>query len=158
MQAKEGVIDVLNGILSAALPAINQYFVHAKMCAHWGYARLHHKKRARSMGVMRDADVLLGRILYLEGVPKVQRMPAVPLGAGVPEQLRLDLKAAQEMLTLLSAGVWHCTTVADFTTRHLLEGMVRDVDAHIEWIETQMDTIAQVGLEPYLAEQIWAAR
>lgn len=156
MQAKEGVIDALNTILSVALPAINQYFVHAKMCAHWGYARLHDKERARSLGVMRDADALLGHMLYLKGVPKVHRMPAVPLGAAVPEQLRLDLKAAQEMLTLLSAGVRHCTTVADFTTRHLLEDMAKDVDAHIEWLETQMDRIAQVGLEPYLAEQIRA--
>jgi bacterioferritin len=156
MQAKEGVIDVLNSVLSAALPAINQYFIHAKICAHWGYARLHDKERARSMGVMRDADALLGRILYLEGVPKVQRMPAVPLGVRVPEQLRLDLKAAQEMLTLLNAGVRHCTTVADFTTRRLLEGMAKDADAHIEWLEMQMDTIEQGGLEPYLAEQIRA--
>lgn len=156
MQAKEGVIDVLNSILSAALPVINQYFLHAKICAHWGYARLHEKERARSMDVMRDADALLGHILYLEGVPKVHRMSAVPLGVAVPEQLRLDLKAAEEMLTLMNAGVRHCTTVADFTTRRLLEGMVRDVDAHIEWLETQMETIAQVGLEPYLAEQIRA--
>jgi bacterioferritin len=156
MQAKEGVIDVLNSVLSAALPAINQYFVHAKMCAHWGYARLHEKERTRSMEVMRDADTLLGHILYLEGVPKVHRMSTVPLGVAVPEQLQFDLKAAEEMLTLLNAGVRHCTSVADFTTRRLLEGMVRDVDAHIEWLETQMDTIAQVGLEPYLAEQIRA--
>jgi len=80
----------------------------------------------------------------------------VPSGVEVPEQLRLDLKAAEEMLALLNAGVRHCTTVADFTTRHLLEGMAKKVDAHIEWLETQMETIAQAGLEPYLAGQIRA--
>ena len=148
------MIDVLNAILSADLLAINQYFVHAKMCEQWGYERLHRKVRARSIEEMKDADRLIGHILYLEGVPKVHRMPTVPLGVTVPEQLRHDLKAERDMLTLLSEGVRHCTTVADFTTRHLQEDMAKDVDAHIEWIDTQLDTIKQVGLELYLAEQI----
>lgn len=158
MKAKEGVIEQLNTILSADLLAINQYFVHAKMCERWGYERLHHKVRARSIEGMKAADALIGHILYLEGLPKVHRMAAVPLGETVPEQLRLDLKAEQNRLTLLSAGVRHCTTVADFTTRHLLEDMAKAVDAQIEWIDTQLDSIAQVGLEPYLAKQITQER
>lgn len=154
MKAKEGVIDVLNGILSADLTAINQYFVHAKMCEHWGYERLLCKVRARSIDVMKVADALIGHILYLENVPTVHRMPTVHLGKTVPEQLKLDLKAEQEMLALLSEGVRHCTKVADFTTRHMLEDWAKATDAHIDWSETQLATITQVGLEQYLAEQI----
>lgn len=154
MKAKEGVVNLLNKILTADLTAINQYFVHAKMCENWGYERLYHKVRERSLDEMKDANELIGHILYLEGVPNVQRMNTVHVGETVPEQLKLDLKAEQEMLTLLSDGVVHCTKVGDFTTRHMLEDMAKDVDAHIDWIETQMETIKQVGLENYLAEQI----
>ncbi len=154
MKAKEGVVNLLNKILTADLTAINQYFVHAKMCQNWGYERLHHKVRERSIDEMKDADGLIEHILYLEGVPNVQRMNTVHIGETVPEQLKLDLKAELEMLSLLSDGVAHCTKVADFTTRHMLEDMAKDVDAHIDWIETQMETIKQVGVENYLAEQI----
>ena len=154
MKAKEGVINILNEILTVDLMAINQYFIHAKMCEHWGYERLYHKVRERSIDEMKDADRLIGHILYLEEVPTVHRLPTVHLGETVSEQLKLDLKSEQDMLTLLSEGVRYCTKVADFTTRHMLEDMAKDVDAHIDWIETQFDTITQVGLEVYLAEQI----
>ena len=101
MKAKEGVINILNKILTADLTAINQYFVHAKMCENWGYERLHHKVRERSIDEMKDADELIGHILYLDGVPNVQRMNTVQVGETVPEQLKLDLKAEQEMLDLV---------------------------------------------------------
>ena len=153
MKAKEGVINILNEILTVDLLAINQYFVHAKMCEHWGYERLHRKVRERSIDEMKDADTLLGHIFYLEGIPKVRHKTIVHLGETVPQQLQFDLKSEQDMLTLLNEGVLHCTKVADFTTRHMLEDMAKDVDAHIDWIETQMDTIKQAGLENYLAEQ-----
>jgi len=106
------------------------------------------------MAEMKDADELVGHILYLDGVPNLQRLNTVQVGETVPEQFKLDLKAEQEMLTLLSEGVVHCTKVGDFTTRHMLEDMAKDVDGHIDWIEMQMETIKQVGLENYLAEQI----
>ena len=154
MQAKEGVIDLLNGILTADLTAINQYFLHAKMCEHWGYARLHHTVRQRSMDEMRDVEALIEHILYLEGVPNVQRLGTVTVGETVPEQFAADLVAEQEMLVLLREGVTHCAGVEDYTTRHMLEVMVQDVDAHIDWIETQQELIRQVGLERYLSEQI----
>ena len=154
MKAKQGVIEILNKVLTADLTAINQYFVHAKMCSNWGYERLHHKVRERSIDEMKDADELISHILYLEGVPNVKRMNTVHVGETVPEQLKLDLKAEQEMLTLLSDGVVHCTKVGDFTTRHMFEDMAKDVDEHIDRIETQIETIKQVGLENYLAEQI----
>jgi bacterioferritin len=153
MKAKEGVINILNEILTVDLLAINQYFVHAKMCEHWGYERLRQKVRERSIDEMKDADTLIGHIFYLEGIPKVRHKTIVHLGETVPQQLQFDLKSEQDMLTLLNEGVLHCTKVADFTTRHMLEDMAKDVDAHIDWIETQMDTIKQAGLENYLAEQ-----
>ncbi|MGH7233418.1 MAG: bacterioferritin [Nitrospiraceae bacterium] len=154
MKAKEGIIDLLNKILTADLTAINQYFVHAKMCDNWGYERLHHKVKERSFGEMKDADELIEHILYLEGVPNMQRLGTVHVGETVPEQLKVDLKAEQEMLKLLSDGVAHCAKVGDYTTRHMLEDMAEDVDDHIDWIETQMESIKQVGLENYLSEQI----
>jgi bacterioferritin len=154
MRGNDKVLKDLGESLKAELTAINQYFLHAKMCENWGYERLHHKVRERSIDEMKDADELIGHILYLDGVPNVQRMNPVQIGETVPEQLKLDLKAEQEMLALLSDGVVHCTKVTDFTTRHMFEDMAKDVDAHIDWIETQMETIKQTGLENYLAEQI----
>ena len=154
MKPKEGVISILNTILAVELMTINQSFVHAKMCERWGYKRLYCKVRERSIDEMNDAAALIGHILYLEEVPKVHHLTTVHLGETVPQQLEFDLKAEQGMLTLLSEGVLHCSKVADFTTRHMLEDMAKDVDAHIEWIETQMDVITQVGLENYLAQQI----
>ncbi len=154
MKAKEGVIELLNKILTADLTAINQYFLHAKMCENWGYERLHHKVKERSFDEMKDADELIEHILYLEGVPNVQRLGTVHVGETVPEQFKTDLQAEKEMLTLLTDGVAHCAKVGDYTTRHMLEDMAEDVDEHIDWIETQMETVKQVGLENYLSEQI----
>jgi len=154
MKAKEGIIELLNKILTADLTAINQYFLHAKMCENWGYERLHHKVKERSFDEMKDADELIEHILYLEGVPNVQRLGTVHVGETVPEQFKTDLQAEKEMLGLLSEGVAHCAKVGDYTTRHMLEDMAEDVDDHIDWIETQMETVKQVGLENYLSEQI----
>jgi bacterioferritin len=154
MQAKEGVIDLLNSILTADLTAVNQYFLHAKMCEHWGYERLYHIVRQRSIDEMRDVEALIEHILYLEGVPNMQRLGTVTVGETVPEQFTADLAAEQEMLALLRQGVTHCTRVEDYTTRHMLEAMVQDVDTHIDWIETQQELIRQVGLERYLSQQI----
>lgn len=154
MKAKEGVINLLNKILTADLTAINQYFVHAKMCENWGYERLHNTVQKRSVDEMKDAEQLIEHILYLEGVPNVQRLNTVHVGETVPEQFKADLKAEQEMLAILSEGVVHCAKVGDFTTRHMLEDMAKDVDAHIDWIETQQELMEQVGLENYLSEQI----
>jgi bacterioferritin len=154
MKAKEGIIELLNKILTADLTAINQYFLHAKMCDNWGYERLHHKIKERSFDEMKDADELIEHILYLEGVPNVQRLGTVHVGETVPEQFKTDLQAEKEMLAMLTDGIVHCAKVGDYTTRHMLEDMAEDVDGHIDWIETQMETVKQVGLENYLSEQI----
>jgi bacterioferritin len=154
MKAKEGIIDLLNKILTAELTVINQYFIHSKMCENWGYERLAHKVRERSMAEMKDAQKIIEHTLYLEGVPNMQRLGTVTVGERVPEQLNADLKAEMDMVKMLTDGINHCVKVGDFTTRHMLEDMVKDEDAHIDWIETQLDTIKQVGLENYLTEQI----
>ncbi len=154
MKAKEGVIELLNKILTADLTAINQYFVHAKMCENWGYERLHQKVRERSFDEMKDAEELIEHILYLEGVPNMQRLSTVQVGESVPEQFKVDLKAEQDMLKMLTESITHCAKVGDYTTRHMLEDMAKDVDKHIDWVEIQLETIKQVGLENYLSEQI----
>lgn len=154
MKAKKGVLELLNKILTEELTVINQYFLHAKMCDNWGYNRLEHKVKERSFSEMKDADKIIEHILYLEGVPNVQRLGTVKIGESVPEQLKSDLAKEKEMVTLLTEAIQHCSKVGDFTTRHLLEDMVADEDEHIDWIETQQETIKQVGLENYLSEQI----
>ena len=154
MKAKEGIIDLLNEVLTTNLTAINQYFVHAKMCENWGYERLHHHVGKRSYDEMKDADEIIEHILYLEGVPNMQRLGTVQLGETVPEQFNLDLKAEHGMLELYAKGIAHCAKVGDYTSRHMLEDMQKDTDGHIDWIETQIELINQVGLEQYLSEQI----
>ncbi len=154
MKAKEGIIELLNQLLTANLTAINQYFLHAKMCENWGYERLYHKVRERSFDEMKDAEALVEHILYLEGVPNMQRLGSVRVGEAVPEQLKVDLASEREMLAMLTDGIGHCAQIGDYTTRHMLEEMAKDVDEHIDWIETQQETLKQVGLENYLSEQI----
>ena len=154
MKPKQGVVNLLNKILTEELTVINQYFLHAKMCANWGYGRLEQKVKERSFSEMKDADRIIEHILYLEGVPNVQRLGTVKIGETVPEQLKADLAKEKAMVQLLTESINHCTKVGDFTTRHMLEEMVTDEDHHIDWIETQQETIQQVGLENYLSEQI----
>ena len=154
MKAKEGIVDILNKILTEELTVINQYFLHAKMCKNWGYERLHHHVLDRSYGEMKDAQVVVDHILFLEGLPNMQRLGTVKIGETVPEQLKADLDKEKGMVKLMSEGVKHCTKVGDFATRHMLEDMIQDEEEHIDWIETQLETIKQTGLQNYLSEQI----
>ena len=154
MKAKEGVVTMLNKILTEELTVINQYFLHAKMCKNWGYERLHHHVLDRSYGEMKDAQVVVDHILFLEGLPNMQRLGTVKIGETVPEQLKADLDKEKGMVKLMSEGVKHCTKVGDFATRHMLEDMIQDEEEHIDWIETQLETIKQTGLQNYLSEQI----
>ncbi|MDA0738609.1 MAG: bacterioferritin [Nitrospirae bacterium] len=154
MKAKEGVINLLNKILTEELTVINQYFLHAKMCKNWGYERLHHHVLDRSFGEMKDAQVIIDHILYLDGLPNMQRLGTVKIGETVPEQLKSDLDKEKSMVKLMTEGIIHCVKVNDYTTRHMLEEMVKDEEEHIDWIETQIETIKQVGLQNYLSEQI----
>jgi bacterioferritin len=155
MRAKEGVIDILNGILTIDLTAINQYFIHAEMCKTWGYDRLYHKLRDASITEMKDSQKLIEHILYLEGVPNLQRLGTIRVGENVLEHLQLDLEAERGAVTALTNGIAHCARVEDFTTRNILEEMVRDEEEHVDWLETQLEAINQIGLQNYLSQQLY---
>jgi bacterioferritin len=148
------VIAVLNDVLTAELTAINQYFVHARMCENWGYERLWKKVREESIGEMRDADRLIARILYLEGVPNLQRLGKINVGEHVPEQFRLDLEVERAAITSLNAAIELCRSLGDNGSRELLEDILKGEEEHANWLEAQLTLIAQVGEANYLAQQI----
>ena len=152
MKGHDQVVTLLNDILTAELTAINQYFIHARMCENWGYKRLWKKLREESIGEMRHADRLIERILYLEGVPNVQRLSKVNVGQTVPEQLRLDLELERAAVAALNAGVELCRSLGDNGTRDLVEDILTAEEGHIDWIEEQMELIRQVGEPHYLSQ------
>ena len=153
MQAKPGVIDRLNTILTIELTAINQYFVQAEMCRNWGYDRLADKLRNASMAEMKDTPGIIAHILYLEGVPNMQRLNQVRVGENVLENLRLDLQLENEAVEALREAITHCQSVGDYTTRRMFEEMIADEETHIDWLENQLEAINQIGLELYLSQQ-----
>ena len=154
MKGHDDVIALLNGVLTAELTAINQYFIHARMCENWGYERLWKKLRAEAMGEMHHADRLIERILYLEGLPNVQRLGKINVGQNVPEQLRLDLDLERAAVTALNSGIEQCRTLGDNGSRDLLEEILKSEEEHIDWIEAQLELIKQAGEGNYLAQQI----
>ncbi|HEX2171444.1 MAG TPA: bacterioferritin [Dehalococcoidia bacterium] len=154
MRAKQGIPELLNRVLTIQLTAINQYFVHAKMCENWGFERLEEKLRDDSIDLMRDAEKLVEHILYLEGLPNLQRLGTIHVGESVPEDLRLNLTAEQDAAAQLTDGVRHCLEVGDYTTHTILETFLEKTEERIDWLETQLTTIEQVGLQNYLARQV----
>ena len=154
MKGHNDVITLLNEVLTAELTAINQYFIHARMCENWGYERLWKKLREESIGEMRHADQLIARILYLEGVPNVQRLGKVNVGQTVPEQLRLDLDLERAAVTALNNGIERSRSLGDNGSRDLLENILVSEENHINWIEAQLELIRQAGEANYLAQQI----
>ena len=154
MRGHDQVIALLNEVLTNELTAINQYFIHARMCENWGYDRLWHKLRDESIGEMKHADALIERVLYLEGVPNVQRLGKVNVGQTVPEQLRLDLELERAALKMLNDGIELCRTLSDAGSRELLEHILTSEESHTNWIEAQLLLIDQVGEANYLAQQI----
>jgi bacterioferritin len=154
MRGHQQVIGLLNDVLTAELTAINQYFIHARMCENWGYERLWKKIKDESIGEMRHADKLIERILYLEGVPNLQRLGKVNVGETVAEQLRLDLDLERDAIRMLNAGIETARSLGDNGTRELLEDILEGEESHANWIEAQMSLIAQTGEGNYLAQQI----
>src|SRR5439155_24695 len=118
--------------------ALNQYFIHARMCENWGYERLWKKSRSESIGEMRHADELIARILYLEGTPNVQKLGKVNVGQTVPEQLRLDLELEKAAVTMLNQAIETCRSLGDHGSRDLLEGILKSEEEHANWIEAQL--------------------
>jgi bacterioferritin len=156
MKAKEGVVELLNAALTTELTAVNQYFLTAKMCANWGFGRLHDKFRSLSFEEMKDTESLIEHILYLEGLPNLQRLNRIAVGENVPETLQAGLDLEHGAVESLRGAIEHCVRVADYTTRSMFEEMIRGEETHVDWFETQLETIRLVGLERYLSQQIIA--
>jgi bacterioferritin len=154
MKGSQTVLDLLNDVLTAELTAINQYFVDAKMCANWGYDRLAEKFREDSIDEMKDAEALMDRILYLEGVPNMQRLAPVRVGETVKEKLQLALDVEKEAVVRLTGGIDTCSAQGDHGTRELLERILHGEEEHADWLETQLELIDQIGEQHYLAAQV----
>jgi bacterioferritin len=154
MQGNAEVIGALNEILTAELTAINQYFIHHKMCANWGYSRLSRKKRAESIEEMKHADEVIERILYLGGVPNMQRLAPVRVGEDAIEQHEVDLQLELDAVTRLNAGIALAVRQNDNGTRQLMERILREEEESIDWLEAQLHQVKEVGRQQYLAAQI----
>jgi len=154
MQAKEGVIERLNGILTNELTAVNQYFLHGEMCRNWGFEHLAEKLRDFSIDEMRDAQALVRHILYLEGLPNLQRLGTVRVGESAQEDLQLDSQLEQAAVEAYREAIVHCAAVQDFTTRGMLEEMGKGEEEQLDWLETQLEAIRQIGIENYLTQQL----
>ena len=154
MRGEERIITALNDVLTAELTAVNQYFIHARMCENWGYERLWKKIRAESIGEMKHADALIERILYLEGVPNLQRLGKINVGQTVPEQLTLDLEVEKAAVKSLNAAIELARSLSDNGSRELLERILVSEEEHANWIEAQLTLITQTGEANYLAQQI----
>ena len=154
MRGDSQILEVLNEILTAELTAINQYFIHAKMCANWGYQRLAKKKREESIDEMKDADAVIERILYLDGVPNMQRMNPVRIGEDAIEQHRLDLALEVEAVARYNRAIALARDKGDNGTRALLERILQSEEHSVDWLESQLYVIDQIGKERYLAEQL----
>ena len=154
MRGDGDIIELLNEVLTAELTAINQYFIHAKMCDNWGYDRLASHGRDESIDEMKHAEQLIERILYFDGVPNLQRLYTVRVGEDVPEQFQLDLELEYAAVERLNRGIALAVERGDNGTRELLADILVSEEDHIDWLETQQETIRQIGLERYLAEQL----
>lgn len=154
MQGDAQIIESLNEILTAELTAINQYFVHAKMLENWGYRRLAKHARDESIDEMKHADALIERILFLEGIPNLQRLDPVRVGEEPMEQLELDLQMERQAVGRFNRVIGEAREKGDNGTRELLEGMLTSEEEAVDWLEAQLHLVQQVGRERYLAEQI----
>ena len=153
MKGDAEVIQLLNDVLCAELTAINQYFVHAMMCDNWGLKRLAKHMREESIGEMKHAEDVIDRILYLDGVPNMQKYMRVNVGQTVPEMHQFDLDLEKDAVARLNPGVELCRAKGDNGSRLVLEKILHDEEDHINWLEAQLTLIQTTGLQNYLAQQ-----
>ena len=153
MKGNEKIIELLNGFLSDELTAINQYIVHSEMCANWGYGKLHGKTEKRAIEEMKHAEKIIGRILFLEGLPIVSNLKKISIGATVETQLKNDLAAEAEAIQAYNDGIRLCLELGDNGTRELIDANLHDEEEHLDWLEAQLDQINQMGLQNYLLGQ-----
>ncbi len=154
MKGNEKIIDKLNDLLADELTAINQYMVHSEMCADWGYERLHKAVEKRAIDEMKHAEKLIGRILFLEGRPIVSELKKIHIGAEVEAQHKNDWDAENMAIKSYNDGIGLAVEVGDNGTRDFLQSILNDEEAHIDWIESQLDQIKQIGIQNYLVEQM----
>ena len=154
MKGNEEVLGLLNQLLTNELTAINQYFLHAKMCQNWGYERLAGKLREESIDEMRHADEVISRILFLEGVPNLQRYHKLHVGETVREQLESDLQLEYSAIAFLNQGIELARKANDNATEAMMTKILVSEEEHTDWIETQLELIRQVGEQNYLAQQL----
>ncbi|TAN08850.1 MAG: bacterioferritin [Rhodanobacteraceae bacterium] len=150
MQGDSKVIEHLNRALGNELMAINQYFLHHRMYANWGYQELAGHERAESIDEMKHADRLIERILFLEGLPNLQKLGKLLIGQTPQEALECDLKLERQALPDLKAAIVDCEQLGDFVSRDLFADILGSEEDHIDWLETQLSLIGQVGIENYL--------
>jgi bacterioferritin len=154
MKGEAKVIEALNDVLTGELTAINQYFLHARMCKDWGYDRIADKVRHESIDEMKHAEKLMDRILFLEGVPNVQRLLKINIGETVKEQFESDLKVEYDAVERLKKAIQICIDLRDHTSRELFEHILEDEEQHIDWLETQLRLIQELTAANYLAQQV----
>ena len=154
MQGDPQVIDALNAGLTIELTANNQYFCQAKMCKNWGYHKRAAKHYEESIGEMKHAEKLIDRILFLEGTPEIARYDVIRVGTDVKEQLENDLVLETRGVKTYNGAIELCTRLKDNGTRELLDGILVESEEHVDWLETQLSVIADVGLQLYLQHQI----
>jgi bacterioferritin len=144
------VIEHLNTQLTNELTAINQYFLHARILAHWGVTKLGKQEYRESIDEMKHADRLIQRILFLDGLPNVQRMNQVAVGETVEEILRADMALEEKALDDLREAIAYCESVRDFVSRELLVDILESEEEHVDFIDRQFDLIRQIGIERYI--------
>ena len=154
MKGDVRIIETLNALLADELSAINQYMVHSEMCADWGYERLHEAAEKRAIDEMKHAEKLIGRILFLEGAPIVSNLNPIHIGAMVEDQHENDRAAEADAIRAYNEGIRLAVEVGDNGTRELLETILKDEEEHVDWLEAQLDQIAQMGIQNYLVEQM----
>ena len=154
MHSEPEIIELLNEVLTSELTAINQYFIHYKMCRHQGYAALASKKRSESIEEMKHADDVIQRILFLDGLPNMQRLSLIQVGREPIEMNAFDLKLELDAVARLQRGIALAATKNDHGTRDLLERILEEEEESVDWLETQASVVKDIGREHYLAQHL----
>jgi len=153
MKGNDKIIAQLNDLLSDELTAISQYMVHSEMCANWQYERLHKAIEGRAIQEMKHAEKLIGRIIFLEGIPIVSQLKKINIGADVEAQIMNDKAAEDGAVKAYNGGIRLAVELGDNGTRELFDSILKDEEDHLDWLEAQIDQIKQMGIQNYLTEQ-----